>query len=128
MGKLLSVDGTGSICIVEDDDAVRGSTKLLLETMGYSVREYASGEEFLAGMQGHEPGCLVLDYNLKGMNGLEVLRHVRARGLDTPAIIITANARRLGPPATHPDVLAILLKPVPATDLLTWVEKALAPA
>jgi two-component system, LuxR family, response regulator FixJ len=78
------------VIIVDDDPAVLNSLQFALEVEGFSVYVYSSGEELLqAEMPEH--GCLVLDFNIPGLNGLQLLDRLRARGHDLPAILITSN-------------------------------------
>jgi two-component system response regulator FixJ len=79
-----------TVIIVDDDPAVLNSLQFALEVEGFSVHVYSSGEELLQA-QMPEHGCLVLDFNIPGMNGLQLLDRLRARGHDLPAILITSN-------------------------------------
>ena len=120
----MSADEVRPICLVEDDDAVRASARMLLESVGYMVRDYASAEALLADAAAQEPACLLLDFHLGGMTGLELLERLWARGVRTPAIIVKANANLPDERCRRFNVLAVLRKPAPAADLLDWVEKA----
>lgn len=63
----------------------------LLRSEGFGVAPYASGEEFLNALPGRPPACLLLDLQLPGISGMEVLGMVRGCGLELPAVFITAN-------------------------------------
>lgn len=78
------------VIIVDDDPAVLNSLQFALEIEGFSVHVYATGDELL-GAQMPEDGCLVLDFNMPGLNGLQLLEKLRARGHVLPAILITSN-------------------------------------
>ncbi|MCF8706643.1 response regulator transcription factor [Rhizorhapis sp. SPR117] len=78
------------ILLVEDDPGVRRSLQLLLHGKGYDIRSYASSAALLADPLADEAICLVADYRMPGMDGIEVLRFLRARGWQQPAILITA--------------------------------------
>jgi FixJ family two-component response regulator len=78
------------VLLVDDDPAVRGSLKFAFELEGFEVEDFASAE--LVGEQ--DANCLVLDYRLPGMNGLELLELLRRRGSTAPAIIITSHPNR----------------------------------
>lgn len=114
---------TKLIFVIEDDDAVRGSTGTLLEALGFAVREFASAEEFLAATEGRGGDCLVLDHYLPGMSGLALLDLLRARGVKTPAIVISANGARLTAQAARAGAVAVLRKPLTADALEHWLEQ-----
>lgn len=80
------------ICIIDDDDAVRDSLGILLEACGYGVAGFASALAFLDCANFAVFLCLLVDMNMPGMSGLELLRLLRGRGDDTPAVLITAAA------------------------------------
>jgi FixJ family two-component response regulator len=89
-GNLL---GRPRVLLVDDDPAVRGSLKFALELEGFEVSDFASAE--LAGGAGAgDANCLVLDYRLPGMNGLQLLSLLRSRGSKAQAIIITSHPNR----------------------------------
>ena len=84
------VQRTATVSIVDDDDAGRESLRWLIESVGLKVEAYASPIEFLEQFDGSLPGCLVIDIRLPKISGLDVLQTVRERGIETPAIMITA--------------------------------------
>jgi two-component system, LuxR family, response regulator FixJ len=77
------------ILVVEDDVAVRNSMKFSLEAEGYQVRAFAKARHVLKAPDLSEIDCFVVDYRLDGMNGLELVRQMRARGIRVPVIMIT---------------------------------------
>lgn len=79
----------GTIVVVEDDESVRRSLTLLLRARGFSVDVFRSGIELLASRRLPEADCLVIDYKMPNMNGLDLLRSLRDQGLNTPALMIT---------------------------------------
>ena len=83
--------GYHSILIVEDDRAVRESLKFSLVIEGFAVRAYADAEHLLAEPRLPEFDCLIVDQNMPGMNGLDLVSQLRARRIDTPAILITSH-------------------------------------
>ena len=78
------------VIVIDDDEAVRQSLLSLLEAEGFAVKQCASGRELLNEPDIADACCLVVDYNLPDMTGAHALRNLRARGIDSPAIIITA--------------------------------------
>ena len=79
-----------SIAIVDDDDAVCDSTRLLLEAYDFEVSTYLRGSDFLR--EDPQVGCLIVDYQMPGLNGLEFVAELRARGSRVPVIMITATS------------------------------------
>jgi len=79
------------VVIVDDDPAIRSSLAFSLQTEGFLVRSYASGPELLGDDPTAEVSCLVVDYQLPGMNGLDLLAELRRRQVAAPAILITTH-------------------------------------
>ncbi|ETI64548.1 hisitidine kinase [Sphingobium sp. C100] len=79
------------VLLVEDDSAVRRSIQLILQARGYDVRAFSNGVQALADPSAVEAACLVTDYRMAGMSGLDLLRGLRAVGWRRPAILITAH-------------------------------------
>ena len=78
------------VIVVDDDPAVLSSLKFSLEIEGLSVSCYHSGTELLNVVDTLKPGCLVIDYHLFDMNGLELLQKLRDRRISNPALLITS--------------------------------------
>jgi two-component system response regulator FixJ len=78
------------IAIVDDDAAVRKALGRLVSLSGARVKDYGSGEEFLAAVDGERFGCVVLDLHLPGIDGFEVMARLNARGHDLSVILVTA--------------------------------------
>jgi FixJ family two-component response regulator len=83
------------VMVIDDDQAVRNSLKFSLEVEGFTVRVYATGAELLGAEDLALGGCFVVDQNMPGMNGLDLIGLLRARHLSAPAILITSHP---GPP------------------------------
>ena len=115
------------VCVVDDDEAVRDSTQMLLGIHGFKVRAYAGARDFLAEFDATDTGCLILDIHMPEMTGVELLTLLRARGIATPAIIVSGQTDPvLGEILTRSGAMAILQKPVNEDELKGFVEKALA--
>ena len=122
----MSTERSGPIYIVENDEAVRQSLRLLLEVEGHQVEDFANAEEFLKNRDGREAACLVLDYQLDNMTGLALLEKLRSDGVNTPAIIVTAQDLTHEARNGQAGALVILQKPTTATELLGWINQALS--
>jgi len=78
------------ILVVDDDSAVRSSLKFALEVEGFEVLAYSSAHELLNDDSLPTASCLVTDYHMPGMNGLELVTQLRDRRVSIPAILITS--------------------------------------
>lgn len=65
------------ILIVDDNDDLRLALAMLMKLEGFETRQAASGRAALEQMRAVRPDCVILDFNMPGMDGLEVLRIVR---------------------------------------------------
>lgn len=94
-----------------------------------NVRAFDSGQALLSADVLDGIDCFVLDYQMPGMNGLELVEALRHRGVISAAIMVSALAvsgasermRRAG-------IIASLMKPVSEGELIDWIERALEPA
>ncbi len=113
------------IFVVDDDDVVRESVKVLLEARHYVVEDFASGRALLEREPGATADCLLLDVNMPTMNGIEVVQALRQQGDRTPVILMTgmpsqskcAQARAMG--------VRLLEKPIPPVALVSAIEQTL---
>ncbi|WHO38425.1 response regulator [Sphingobium sp. AP49] len=79
------------VYVVDDDEAIRRSLSFLLRTSGYAVRLFEGGVEFLKEAAGLPAGCVLLDVRMPDMDGLEVQRELRGRGIMLPVVIMTGH-------------------------------------
>src|SRR6202042_3765129 len=118
-----------SVDIIDDEAEVRDALTLLLSTAQIESRSYGSAEEYLTSNPLNEPACILLDNQLPGMSGIELLRQIVAATKDSTVIMITAygdvptavSAMKAG--AFH-----FVQKPFDAEALLIIVEETLARA
>lgn len=80
------------LLLVEDDAAVRRSLQLLLRARGFDVRAYAAGAALLADPLVSDACCMVADYRLEEIDGIELLARLRDKGWAGPALLITGFA------------------------------------
>ncbi|AOH87292.1 histidine kinase (plasmid) [Sphingomonas panacis] len=113
------------VLLVEDDSGVRRSIQLVLHARGYDVRAFSSGALALADPASISAACLVTDYRMAGMDGLELLRGLRAAGWLQPAILITGHSADFVAASEDRDRFAdILEKPLLDHRLLACVDRA----
>ena len=77
------------IIFVEDDTDVRRSITLMLRSRGFSIEAYRSGFELLSNRIVPNADCLLIDYIMPSIDGLDLLRQLRTKGLLAPALLIT---------------------------------------
>ena len=126
MGNFVDGSGFRPVFVIDDDEGVRASARALLEACGFLVRTFANGEELLAAGIAKDAGCIVLDQELSGISGLELLEALRAQGLHMPAIMVTSNGTQFGGRAASAGVSVVLRKPLTGDALEDWVGRILA--
>jgi len=115
-----------TIYVVDDDDAVRDSLKMLLESYQLFVRDYGSVPEFLDGIDPVDNSCLVLDLHLPAMGGFDVMNTLARRGVTLPVIVITGRSdAQTKARALQSGAVAFLEKPVDDQLLMNAIETAL---
>lgn len=118
---------TPLIHIVDDDSELSESFRLLLETMGWEVRTYADGEQFLRSADRNGPGCIVLDMRMPGMTGLEVQAALEKEGCRLPIIFLSAHGTiSMAVQSVQHGALDFLEKPVDPMSFVQKVSKAVA--
>jgi FixJ family two-component response regulator len=120
-------DGEQFVAIVDDDQAVRRALARLVEAHSYNVQTCQSGREFLDSLKVGVPACLIVDLQMNGMTGLELMHHLSDTGLRIPTIVATADDE---PGMRHRCKLAgavgFLVKPVMSDPLLEAIKAAMS--
>jgi FixJ family two-component response regulator len=113
------------VAILDDDPSIRSAIGRLLRTSNIAVDSYATCMELFDSIAEFDPDCLILDLQMPGMTGLDVMQYLSHRGLRFPTIIITAHDEAgsremcLGVGAR-----AYLRKPLDADELFHAIEDA----
>jgi len=114
------------IYVVDDDDAVRDSLRILLESHGMSVSDFGSTGDFVAGYKPHPRACLILDLHLPVVGGLDFLASPAGQALDIPVILITGRGdEQTRARATELGAAAFLEKPIEDGALVEVIGAAL---
>lgn len=119
--------GDATIYVVDDDPAARDSLTILLEAANFAVRSYASCAAFLADRIEAAKSCLLLDLQMPGMSGFELLERRPPALRDIPVIVVSAHADWAGKTrALAAGALTVIEKPCREQDLLSAIGQALA--
>ena len=81
-----------TVFVVDDDASIRELLTWLMQRNSLAVRAFPDAREFLAAYVPDQPGCLVLDLHLPGMNGLELQQYLKAQGVLIPVIFLSGGA------------------------------------
>jgi FixJ family two-component response regulator len=120
-------DSPQTVIVVDDDDAVRNSLRLLLKSAGIHTEAATSAQEYLERFDATQGGCLLLDVRMPGMSGLELQQELNMRGATIPVIFITGNGDiPMAVEAMQHGAFDFLQKPFRDQDLLDRVQRALA--
>ncbi|UPJ47301.1 response regulator [Bradyrhizobium sp. 200] len=114
---------SASIAIVDDDPAVLRALSRLLRSHAFRARTYGSGQEFLAALPAGLPDCLIVDFQMPEMNGLELQRHLVSNGIEIPTILITAHGDVVM--RDHSRLVASLRKPLQQQALFEAIDRAI---
>ncbi|MBT3213048.1 MAG: response regulator transcription factor, partial [Deltaproteobacteria bacterium] len=113
------------VFIIDDDEAVRDSMSMLLDTVDLSHLCFASAVEFLEFYDGTQHGCLVLDIRMPGMSGLELQERLKEREIILPIIFITGHGDiPMAVEAMRKGALDFMRKPIREQDLLDRIQDA----
>ena len=117
---------TPMVFIVDDDEAVRNSLRLLVKSVGLPASTAKSAQEFLASYDPAHPGCLVLDVRMPGMSGIELQQQLNLRGAVIPVIFITGHGDvPMAVDAMQHGAFDFLQKPFRDQDLVDRIQRAL---
>jgi two-component system response regulator FixJ len=117
------LDANAVVLVVDDDDSMRQAMQRLLNAAGIRTLAYASAEALLAAPLDAAAGCIVSDFRLPGLSGLELLSELRTRGQGTPFIMVTAHdSMPLRDDAKRRGVAAYLTKPFSGGELIAAID------
>ena len=114
------------VFVIDDDEAVRDSMSMLLETVDLPHRCFGSAADFLEYFDGTQRGCLVLDIRMPGMSGLELQQRLKEANAVLPIIFITGHGDiPMAVEAMRQGALDFMRKPFREQDLLDRIQQAL---
>ena len=119
-------DKPAAVFVVDDDEGVRTSLRLLIRSIGLPVETFDSAQEFLAQFDPERPGCLVLDIRMPGMSGLELQQKLNERHAITPIVFITGHGDvPMAVEAMQAGAIDFVQKPFRDQDLIDRINRAL---
>ncbi len=120
------IDPQAQVFIVDDDEAVRNTLRLVLKAAGLACVTFASAQEFLASYDLDQPGCVVLDVRMPGMTGLELQQILNLKGAVLPVIFISGHGDvPMAVEAMKHGAFDFVQKPVKEEELADRVKRAL---
>jgi FixJ family two-component response regulator len=118
--------GAATVFIVDDNSAVREAMRDLFHENGYRVEAFADGSSFLDCYSAGRKECVVIDVQMPGMSGIELIERLRSSGYDNPVIVVSGNATvQTAVRAMKAGATDFIEKPVRSAGLLASVERAL---
>jgi FixJ family two-component response regulator len=115
-----------NIFVVDDDVSVCRAMKILLVTFGFEVRTFNSAQSFFDEIPNSEPGCLLIDVHMPGIDGWEAQKRLKASGSTRPVIFISAEKPDISiARALKEGAVGFLQKPVNAETLVDLIHVAL---
>jgi FixJ family two-component response regulator len=115
-----------TVFVVDDDAAVLGSLRFLLETDGFAVRTFRSGTALLNAKGAPGADCYVIDYKMPDINGIDLAGRLRKSDGDTPVILITGYPdENIASRAAAAGVEDVVLKPLLDESLLKRIRHAI---
>lgn len=115
-----------TVYVVDDDAAVLGSLRFLLETDGFAVRTFRSGTALLNAGSARGADCYVIDYKMPDINGIELAGRLRKSDRAAPVILITGYPdENISARAQAAGVKDVILKPLLDENLVKRIRRAI---
>lgn len=122
----MPADTTPTVFLVDDDDAVRDSLTLLLDSSGMRTESFSTSAAFLDSYDPNRPGCAVLDIRMPGMTGMELQEALVSSGVRIPIVFLTGHGNvSMSAKAFRSGAVDFLEKPVDEEVLLARIQEAL---
>lgn len=111
------------VYIIDTDSAVRDALTTLLESFDLPVEAYSDSDSFLQAVSTSPTGCVLVEAEMPGMNGLGLLRELRSKGSTIPVVLLTGNATRgFIKRAEHAGANGVLQKPFIGVELVKQLQ------
>ena len=114
------------ISVIDDDESFRSALVELLLSLGYEARSFASAVEFIDRGGEGSCDCIVTDFSMPEMSGLDLIQLLTARGSTVPVIMVTGHSEPgLEAEAAASGAVCVLIKPFKEDALIVCLERAL---
>lgn len=115
-----------TVYVVDDDAAVLGSLRFLLETDGFAVRTFRTGTALLNAVRNPCADCYVIDYKMPDINGIDLASRLRKSNIQAPVILITGYPdENISTRAAAAGVKDVMLKPLLDESLVKRIRSAI---
>ena len=119
----------GKVYVIDDDEAMRDSLNFLLDSSGFGVTLFDNAQGFLDALAGLTFGCVVSDIRMPGLDGIELLKRMKAQSSPFPIVIMTGHGDvPLAVEAMKLGAIDFLEKPFEDDRLITMIESAIRQA
>ena len=116
------------IAVVDDEESVRRALGRMLNASNFETLVFGSGQEFLDSLATRRPDCVVLDYQMPGLTGRDVQRHLARAQIKVPIIVVTAHDQpELREQCLADGAIAYVAKPLQRERLVNLIEGAIGP-
>ena len=112
-----------AIAVIDDNESFRVALVESLSSLGYETSGCASAEDYLGGVADRSFDCVVTDIHMPGASGLDMMKHLAARGSTTPVVLITARSDS-SLEAKAAAAVCLLRKPFEINDLIKCIDEA----
>ena len=110
------------VAILDDDPSIRTALGRLLKAAGMATDAYATSDQLFGSVAQERPDCLLLDFQMPGMNGLDVLKYLNQRNIHIPTIVITGSGADCRSDCLNAGAITCLKKPLDADQLIDAIK------
>jgi two-component system nitrate/nitrite response regulator NarP len=113
------------VMLVEDDPTMRSLLKTLLEIEGFQITVHpgTTADQIVSAVQTGNPDVLLMDVNLRGFSGLDVLKRIRENPVNTGLRILMTSGMDVKDQCLDLGANGFLMKPYMPDDLINWIRK-----
>src|SRR3569623_72505 len=124
---MMTARSNSLVFVIDDDEAVRDSLQLLLEATGHQVREFEAARHALEACAAEAPGCVITDFRMPEMDGLQFQEHLARTRREFPVSVITGHGDvPLAVRAMKAGAVDFIEKPFSHETLLASIDASLA--